>query len=424
MKSISQNETRLSRQLKTSDAVIVGLGSMIGAGIFASIGPAAAAAGGGFILAVVIAGGLAYLNATSMAQLAAVYPESGGAYVYGKRRLGEVWGFLAGWGFVIGKIASCTAMALTFAHYIFPEQARLWAISAVLVLTLINLRGIRKTAFLTKIILSIVLIALMFVVFESWSNEEARLSKVFVWNETWGIKSLLEACGLMFFSFAGYARIATLGEEVIDPKTTIPRAIRLALFITLIVYLIVVVSALAAVDAKVLATSSAPLSAVVKSGKHANFSFIVQVGACFASLGVLLSLLLGISRTIFAMAAQSDLPRWLSQVHPIYKVPHRAEMILGLTVVGIIMLSDLGSAIGFSSFAILIYYAIANAAAWTLPAGQRLWPRWMSLLGGVVCVGVAFSLPTTSVFQGISLYGIGLGIFFFKSKLLQRRHSK
>ncbi len=140
----AQPDSRLARRLGTRDAVVIGLGSMIGAGVFAAIGPAAAVAGGGLLIGLALAAVVAYCNATSSAQLAALYPASGGTYVYGRKRLGHLWGFLAGWGFVIGKTASCAAMALTFGSYVAPDLARPLGIGAVVALTAVQFRYIER----------------------------------------------------------------------------------------------------------------------------------------------------------------------------------------------------------------------------------------------------------------------------------------
>lgn len=409
--------SRLARRLHTGDAVILGLGSMIGAGIFAAAGPAAAAAGTGLLLAVVIAGGIAWLNASTMAQLAALYPESGGTYVYGRKRLGPIWGFLAGWGFVVGKLASCTAMALTFAFYAAPEFARPLAVTAVLLLTLINYRGVKKTAQVTKVLVILVLSSLALVAFAALGGGAVDAGRLTGWLDRGGWSGLLQASGLMFFAFAGYARIATLGEEVVEPKTTIPRSILIALGLTLAVYLLIIGSAVLTVDIDQLAQSQAPLRLAVESGRFQALAPVVRVGACFASLSVLLSLMAGISRTTFAMASNRDLPHALSAVHPLHKVPYRAELMVGLIVAAVVSFADLRSAIGFSSFAILTYYAIANIAALTLPREQRLYPRWMSGLGLIACVTVACSLPRVSVVGGIILFGLGLGVYFLSHKM-------
>ena len=220
---------------------------MIGAGVFAAIGPAARAAGSGLLLGLLVAAFVAYCNATSSAQLAALYPESGGTYAYGRRRLGPFWGFLAGWGFVIGKLASCAAMALTFASYAAPELARPLAVGAVVTLTAVNYLGVEKTALLTRAIVAVVLLALTVVVSAvlfGGATDAARLRP----GEDVSVYGVLQSAGLLFFAFAGYARLATLGEEVVDPKRTIPRAIPMALAITLAVYAAVAVSALKTVD--------------------------------------------------------------------------------------------------------------------------------------------------------------------------------
>lgn len=408
--------TRLARRLETKGAVIIGIGSMIGAGVFTAAGPAAAAAGSGLIFGVLIAGCLAFLNATTMAQLAAVYPESGGTYVYGRKLLGNYWGFLAGWGFVVGKLASCTAMALTFAYYASPSLTRPLAVGAVLLLTLVNYLGIKKTAAVTKTLVSIVLTTLAIVVVATLGGGAA--DPVRLWQPTTqtNIFGIFQAAGFMFFAFAGYARIATLGEEVIDPKNSIPKAIFAALAITITIYLVVVTTVVVSVDIQSIAASKAPLQLAIESGRFSAFSPVVRIGACVASLGVLLSLLAGVSRTVFAMAANRDLPHSLSAVHPLNRVPHRAELLVGLIVAFVVCLADLRSAIGFSSFAILAYYSLANIAAWVLPKEQRRWPRWMSALGCVSCAGIAFSLPPTSIVGGLFLLALGTGYYRFTRK--------
>ena len=398
--------TRLSRRLGTADAVVIGLGAMIGAGVFAAIGPAARAAGAGLLLGLLIAAGVATCNALSSAQLAAVHPESGGAYVYGRKRLGEVWGFLAGWGFVIGKLASCAAMAMTFASYAAPELARPLAVGAVMALTTANYFGVEKTALLTRAIVALVLVALAVVVAAvalGGAIDPGRI-RPFAATSPYGV---LQAAGFLFFAFAGYARIATLGEEVIDPARTIPRAIPVALGITLLVYAAVAVSALLAVDVSELAASSAPLATAVEAGRFAALAPAVRLGATVASLGVLLSLIVGVSRTMFAMSANGDLPRWLAAVHPRYRVPHRAEIVVGILVATVAVLADIRSAIGFSSFAVLTYYGVANAAALALRPDERRFPPWVAASGLLGCGTLAFALPLPSVLSGGALLVAG-----------------
>jgi APA family basic amino acid/polyamine antiporter len=399
--------SRLARRLGLRDAVVLGLGSMIGAGVFAALAPAARAAGNGLLLGLGLAAAVAYCNATSSAQLAAIYPESGGAYVYGRKRLGEVWGFVAGFGFVVGKLASCSAMALTFGSYAAPSQARSAAIVAVLALTALDYLGVQKSAAVTRVLVAFVLSILALVVGAVWLGGATDVARLWPLRGV-STRGVLEAAGLLFFAFAGYARLATLGEEVIDPERTIPRAIPLALGITLVVYLVVSISALAAVGASALGASEQPLASAVRAGRFAAVAPLVRLGAALASLGVLMSLIMGVSRTVFAMAAKRDVPAFFAAVHPRYRIPHRAEIGVGLAIVVLTAFADLRSVIGFSSFAVLCYYAITNAAAWTLAAEERRWPRALSALGLLGCLTLAFSLPAPSVWAGAALLACGV----------------
>ncbi|MDQ3538700.1 MAG: APC family permease [Actinomycetota bacterium] len=404
-------QPRLTRQLTTRDAVVIGLGSMVGAGVFAAVGPAAEAAGAGLLIGLVVAAVVAYCNATSSAQLAAVYPESGGTYVYGRRQLGPFWGYLAGAGFVVGKTASCAAMALTFGAYASPALARPLAVGAVVACAAVNATGVRKTAALTRAVVAIVFAALTAVVVAallSGHSDVGNLDDLGVG----GARGILQAAGLLFFAFAGYARIATLGEEVVEPQRTIPRAIPLALGITLGVYAVVAVAALLAAGPQRLASSPAPLATAVDPGRLAVLLPAVRIGATVASLGVLLSLTVGVSRTLFAMARNGELPAFLAAVHPRRNVPHRAEVTVGVLVVALVLAVDLRGAIGFSSFTVLVYYAITNASAWTLPDDRRRWPRWLAALGLVGCAVLALSLPPPSVVSGAGVLALAAVVWF------------
>jgi APA family basic amino acid/polyamine antiporter len=399
--------SRLARRLGLGDAVVIGLGSMIGAGVFVAIGPAARAAGSGLLLGLVVAAFVAFCNATSSAELAARYPTSGGAYVYGRERLGPFWGYLAGWGFVVGKTASCAAVALTVGAYAAPAWQRPIALAAVVGLGAVNYRGVRRTATLTRVIVGIVLASLALVVVGALFGGSAR-SDHFGALAAGGADGILRSAGLLFFAFAGYARIATLGEEVNDPARTIPKAIPRALGITLVVYAVVALAALAAVGPAALAGSESPLATAVGGGDLDALVPAVRVGATIAALGVLLSLVAGVSRTAFAMAADGELPRWLDAVHPIHKVPHRAELAVAALVALLVAVTDVRHAIGFSAFCVLGYYAIANAAAFTLPPESRRWPRPLAAAGLIGCATLAFTLPASSVFTGVAVLAAGI----------------
>jgi APA family basic amino acid/polyamine antiporter len=400
----------LARRLGTFDAVVIGLGSMIGAGVFSAFAPAAAAAGSGLLVGLALAAAVAYCNAVASAQLAAQYPTSGGTYVYGRERLGEWWGFLAGWGFVIGKTASCAAMALTFAAYAVPGPGwldRPVAVVALLALTAVNLRGIIRTARLTRILVAASLAALAVVVgaiLGSGAGDSANLA----FDLPGGYYGVLQSAGFLFFAFAGYARIATLGEEVRDPRRTIPRAIPLALGITVAIYAVVGASVLLALGSDALASSSRPLVGAVEA-VNADWAVpLVGVGAAVASLGALLALIAGIGRTTLAMAREGDLPRWLDSVHPRYRVPDHAELAVAAAVTLLVLTTDLRGAIAFSSFGVLAYYAIANASAWTQRGEWRRWPRAVNAIGLVGCVTLVATLPVSSVAAGLAMFAAGV----------------
>ena len=402
----------LYRRLGSVDAVVIGLGSMMGAGVFAAFGPAARAAGAGLLIGLAIAAAIAYCNATASAQLAAVYPTSGGTYIYGRERLGPWWGFAAGWGFLVGKTASCAAMALTIGTYALagPWWAqRLVAVIAVIGLTALNYRGVTKTAVLARILLACTLVALAVVVITIAvaGVHPSNLSRAGAWSSV-TVYGVLQSAGLLFFAFAGYARIATMGEEVRDPTRTIPRAIIVAFAIAVAVYLVVGVAVLLAAGPERLARSAAPLAEALRAAGAAPLLPVVAVGATLASLGALLALIAGIGRTTLAMARHRDLPGWLAAVHPRYQVPHHAEIALGVVVCVLAATVDLRGAIGFSSFGVLIYYAIANASAYTQPAAQRRWPRVLNVCGLVGCLLLIATLPWQSVVVGLGVFAIGL----------------
>ncbi|HEY5857488.1 MAG TPA: APC family permease [Aldersonia sp.] len=401
----------LRRSLGVSDAVVIGLGAMIGAGIFAAPAPAAQAAGSGLLLGLAVAAVVAFCNATSSARLAARYPASGGTYVYGRERLGVFWGYLAGWSFVVGKTASCAAMALTVGAYAWPEQAHAVAVAAVVGLTAVTYRGVQKSAVLTRLTVTIVLAVLAAVVVAASTSDTADATRLQLDSADITAGGVLQAAGLLFFAFAGYARIATLGEEVRDPTRTIPRAIPLALGITLVVYAVVTVAALTVLGPRGLAGSTAPLSQVVQAAGAGWLEPVVRTGAVVAALGSLLALILAVSRTTLAMARDRHLPRALAAVHPRYAVPHHAELAVAVIVAIAAATTDVRTAIGFSSFGVLLYYAVANAAAWTLtPAEGRPLPI-VPVLGLAGCLTLAFTLPARSVLAGAAVVGVGALIF-------------
>jgi basic amino acid/polyamine antiporter, APA family len=412
------SNTELARRLGLTDAVFIGLGSMIGAGVFAVFAPAARAAGAALMVGLLIALVVAYCNATSSAQLAAAYPFSGGSYLYGREQLGEWWGYLAGWGFVVGKTASCAAMALTFAAYAAPGHwQRPTAIAAVIGLTTVNCIGVTRTAVATRLIVGVVVTVLAVLVISYVLGGPADTGNLNVWSSTQGLYGVLQSAGLLFFAFAGYARIATLGEEVRDPGRTIPRAIVLALAIAAVIYAAVGASVIAVLSPERLAHTSAPLEAAAEVGSWSWTGPVVRVAAALATLGALLALIAGIGRTALAMARQRDLPGWFDHVDARFQVPQRTEVLVAVTTCVIVAVVDVRGAIGFSSFGVLLYYFVANLAAYTQSDGQRRYPRPLQLLGATACVVLVATLPIASLLAGLIVFAVGFGYRLIRLRL-------
>jgi APA family basic amino acid/polyamine antiporter len=396
---------QLQRRLGTFDATAIGLGSMLGAGVFVVFAPAAALAGKLLVLAVVVAGVVAYCNAVASAALAAKYPTSGGTYIYGRKQLGEWPGFLAGWGFVTGKTASCAAMALTFGSYVAPAFAVPVAIAAVVVLTGVNLLGITRTALLTRILLCMVLATLVFVAVAAVLGPHPVTATAGAASGDAG--GVLPAAGLMFFAFAGYARIATLGEEVRNPARAIPRAILAALAAAFTIYLVLALLLFAHLGDRLAATRTPLLDAVLDSRLAAGAP-LVQAGAAAACLGALLALITGVGRTTLAMARERDLPGPLAKVGGSHTVPFVAELAVAAVVILLLLTTDVMTVVGFSSFGVLMYYAIANASAYTLATHPGYAPRWLNAVGFLGCVVLAFTLPAASVLTMAAVLAAGV----------------
>jgi len=400
----------LDRRLGLGDAVFIGLGSMIGAGVFAAYAPAARAAGTGLVVGLAVAAVVAYCSATASAQLAAAYPRAGGTYLYGREVLGEWWGFLAGWGFMVGKTASCAAMALTFAAYVAPHGwLRPVAAAVVVVLALVNCAGISRTALLTRVLVSLVLVALVVAVVACLRGGSS--SELSGWaSPTHGLYGILQSAGLLFFAFAGYARIATLGEEVREPAKVIPRAIVIALAGAVVVYAVIAVAVLSVLGGAGTAASAAPVADAARATSAGWVEGVVRAGAALASAGALLALVAGLGRTGLAMARERDLPGWLDAVHPRFRVPHRAELTVAAVVVALVLTTDLRGAIGFSSFGVLLYYFVANASAYRQYGEVRRFPRWLQVLGCAGCLVLVASLPWPSVVAGLAVFAVGIAV--------------
>ncbi|WP_426169920.1 APC family permease [Microbacterium sp. DWRC1-3] len=396
----------LARRLTLADAVAIGLGSMIGAGVFAVWAPAIGVAGSGILIALAVAAVVAYCNATSSAQLAAAHPVAGGTYAYARAEIGPWWGFIAGWSFVIGKIASCAAMAMTFAAYAAPAGWQVpVAVAAVVLLAVVNCFGVTRTALVTRILVVCSLLGLAVAVGFGFAATPTASPTPLPDATVYGV---LQGAGLLFFAFAGYARIATMGEEVVDPARTIPRAIVFALGGAVVVYALVGAVVVLVLGADVIG-STAPLVDLLTAAGASAWTPVLRVAAAAASLGALLALLTGIGRTTLAMAREGDVPRFLAKIDRRHQVPQRAEIAIALIVIAIVLVADLRGAIGFSSFGVLLYYLIANAAAFRQTGRARRYPRALQVLGALGCLVLVNTLPVFASLVGTAVVLLGVG---------------
>jgi len=414
----------LRRELGLRDAVVIGLGAMLGAGVFGAVGPAAAAAGGWLLAALALAALVATCNAASTARLAGIHPLAGGAYAYGRRELGEWWGFAAGWAFVVGKTASCAAIALVAGAAVWPDHPGVPAALVVVAFTALTCAGVQRTARVTAVLVVVVL-AVLAVALAAAAGGGLDLGAVLAVGGG-SPAGVLQAAGLLFFAFAGYARITVLGEEVRDPQRTIGRAVATALTTVLVVYALVVVVVVGALGTTATAASPLPLRDAVAAGPAPQLAVLVTAGAALAALGSLLTVMTGVGRTALAMARDHELPAPLAAVSPRSASPVAAQLAAGAVVVVLVLTTDLRGAIAASSTGVLVYYAVANLAAW-VRAGRdprrRPWERPVAGVGLVGCAVLVAALPPTAVAAGLAALAVGLAGRWVSARWSPRRRA-
>lgn len=410
----------LQRQLGLFDAIGIGLGAVMGAGIFVVTGIAAGTAGPAFLLALAVAGVAATFNGLSSAQLGARYPQSGGTYEYGYVLVHPAAGFAAGWMFLASKLAAAGTVALGFGHYtaaLVPDISPVAAAAvAVVVMTSANLFGIKKAGKLNLAIVALTLISLLTFVIAGIPSFDVRHLTPFAPH---GWTGVAESCALLFFAYTGYARLATLGEEVRDPATTIPRAILTTLALSFVIYLAVGTIAVGSVGSAALAASRSPLERAAETFAFSGIGKLLAVGAATAMLGVLLSQILGISRMMLAMARRGDLPVALAEVGKRSGVPTRGILVTGMIALILALVGTLEVVISAAAFTILIYYSITNVAALRLHGRDQLYPRWIAWAGLVTCLAMALSLKPLTIISGLGLLAVG-----FLGRWCLRRFSK
>tara|TARA_B100000497_G_scaffold24374_1_gene28692 strand:- start:2133 stop:3302 length:1170 start_codon:yes stop_codon:yes gene_type:complete len=378
------------RTLTLRNSIFLGLSSMIGAGLFVNIAPAAIVSSYSLLFGLLIASVLAFSNASSSAQLARLYPETGGTYLYARKVLGNTRSLVAGIAFIIGKIISSIAIALTFGHYLYPSSHKVAGIALVLIVGTVSYFGASKTASVAKWFVYSVLGILMFYIFSVVSSDNFT----FIIPITKGLtmQSLLLSSSIWFFAFTGYSRLATFGEEVSNPEIIIPKAILTGLGITVTIYFLTTYATLGIVDPAIIQNSLTPLKVAFDISRFSNFSFLITIASTVATASVLLALIPGISRVVVAMSRDGYLPNKLNSIHKKHNSAHVADIIIStIVVIGILTLNVIDS-IKISSFFILLYYSLTNFSIIKLPKKQRLYSVFIAYFGLFGCLILAFSL--------------------------------
>lgn len=419
---MSQTSPMLKRELGVFGATMMGMGSILGTGVFVSIGIASGVAGPAVILAIGLAALVAICNGLNSAQLAANHAVSGGTYEYGYKYLNSWFGFTAGWTFLLAKTASAATAALGFGGYFLNllgintrEYLVPLGLAAVVVLTLIVLSGLRRSNITNIVIVSVTMTALALFVVGGLPRLIAQGTEnltPFFNPEGNPIANLLHATALMFVAYTGYGRIATMGEEVRDPRRVIPRAIIAAMILTMVIYMSVAIVGVGAVGTEVLAgtaqTQAAPLEIAAREFDIPLVAQVVAVGAITAMLGVLLNLILGLSRVLLAMGRRRDMPAATARINTHNSTPYVAVALIGVGIAALVLIGNVKTTWSFSAFTVLIYYAITNLSALQLKGEERLYPKWIGWVGLAACLFLAFWVEVQIWLIGLGMIGVGL----------------
>ncbi len=390
-------------QLGPLGAAGVGVASMVGAGVFYVWAPAADLAGSWILLALGVAGLVAVLNAISMAQLAVALPVSGGGYAYAKRYLSPAWGFVSGFLFLAGKTASVAAIALIAAHHLLPDHAPVTAAGLIAIFAVINISGVRSTAGVSLVIAAIVVGALLTMVGSTGGGDYSVQ-----WSAEDSSSGVLGAAALMFFAFAGYARMATMGAEIRSPRRVLPWVIVGTIVGVVALYSLVGWFVVSQLGIEALAASATPVADAVGEPWKAALGAI----AVLAALGSLMTILAGLSRTALAMAEGHDAPPLVGYVWRVTRTPAVAEALMAVVAVVVVFAVEPFWLVGASSGSVLAYYAIAHLSALQQPASERFVPRVVQVAGLVGCVVLIAFLPTPTLLTSAVLLGLSMALWW------------
>ena len=381
---------KFSRTLTLRSSVFLGLSSMIGAGLFLNIAPTAKVASYSLVLGLLMASAVAFSNASSSAQLARIYPQTGGTYLYAKNVLGKIPSLIAGYSFIVGKSISCIAIGLTLGNYISPAYPKYSAVVAVLLVTMISFFGLTKTVSVAKWFVYSLVGIIFFYIISITASENFSIQIPITSGLT--LDGFLLSSSIWFFAFTGYSRLATFGEEIKNPEEIIPKAILIGLGLTVLIYVGVAWVTLGIIDPQIIENSLTPLKVAFDVSRFSDFSFLITIGSTIATGSVLLALVPGISRILVAMSRDSYLPSVFKTIHKKFNSAYVSEIFTaGIIIIGILFI-DVINAVKLSSFFILIYYSLTNLSVIKLEKNERLYSSLYAYFGLISCVSLSFGL--------------------------------
>ncbi|OCQ91731.1 amino acid permease [Oscillatoriales cyanobacterium USR001] len=421
--NVLENEPKqLKKELGWFGSTIMGLGSVIGVGIFVSLSLATEISGSAVIVALVITGFVVACNSLNLTQLAVNHPVNGGIYEYGYKFLNPWFGFTAGWLFLLGKMAVAATAALSFSGYLLntihvTDRGYLIPLAevAILIITLVVLAGLRTSKITTLVVLSVTLTSLLFlivvglIVFPENALTNIHLPEIH--GSKW-IGNQLQSIALLFVAYNGAARIALLSEEVIEPKKNIPRSVITTIVFTMILYLGLAIVSLGSIGplafSEAAREKAAPLAVVAESFGIPIAPTIVMIGAVTAMLSILISTILSLSRLILAMGRRGDMPSFLTKLNSAGSTPYWAVIVVGSAIGLLVLIGNVKTTWAFGTFGALYRCFVVALATLRLSDEERLYPigiTWISLVSSVV---LAFCLDWQVWLVGLGVIGIGM----------------
>lgn len=397
---------KLRRSLNLFDAVNISLGSIIGAGIFVIIGSAAALAGPAIFLSVIVAGLVSLLTGLSSAELSRMFPRSGGAYLFAREAISDFFGFVVGWVWLFSNIVMGATVAVGFGYYLaffFPQISIHWGGALAIVLAAsVHLLGTKESSRFNNVLVLIKLLILFFFI----------VSAVFFFKRSnfgpllpFGIRGVWAGAATIFFAYAGFARVAVIADEIMDPVKTVPRATIISISISTLIYVLVAVAAVGIAGYQTLARSGSPLADAVNMEGFTFGAKLVGAGALVATGTVILASILGVSRLAQTMSSDGALPAFLGRISKNTQTPNAAILLSGAAMLILVLLVDLPHIAYISSFSLLLYYAAIDLSGLKILSGKM---RGITLLGLLSLLVLMFHLPYLSwlVGLGVAMSGI------------------